>query len=58
MSSVNVLTPKQKVPILAASKKKNWTIVIERKISIQDSGSNSFVRFQVGATFDGYLENQ
>ena len=55
---MNVLTRKQKVPILAARKKKKLTIVMERKISIQDSGSNSFVRFQVGATFDGYLENQ
>ena len=55
---MNVRIPKYEVPILAAMKKKIVTDIIEMKISIQDVGSNSFTRFQVGATLAGYLENQ
>ena len=55
---MNVRIPKCKDPILAAKKKKRVTDRIDVKISIQDVGSNSFRRFQVGATLAGYLENQ
>ena len=55
---MNVPLPKYEVPILAAMKKKIVTNVIEMKINIQDGGSNSFTRFQVGATLAGYRENQ
>ena len=57
-SSRAVLIPKYEVPILPEIKKKIVTKNIDRKISIQDVGSNSFKRFQVGATLDGNLENQ
>ena len=55
---VNVRIPKYEVPILAAMKKKIVTNVIDVKINNQEVGSNSFTRFQVGATLAGYLENQ
>ena len=55
---MNVLIPKYVVPILAAIKKKIVTETIDVKISVQDVGSNSFTRFQVGDTLSGYLENQ
>ena len=58
ISSMNVRIPKYEVPILAAMKKKSVTNIIDVKINIQDGGSNSFRRFQVGATLAGYLENQ
>ena len=58
ISSVNVLIPKYEVPILAAMKKKIVTNIIDVRINIQDGGSNSFRRFQVGLTLAGYLENQ
>ena len=58
ISSMNVRIPKCVVPILAAMKKKIVTNTIDVKINIQDVGSNSFRRFQVGATLAGYLENQ
>ena len=58
ISSMNVRIPKYEVPILAAMKKKIVTNIIDVKISVQDGGSNSFTRFQVGATLSGYLENQ
>ena len=58
ISSMIVRIPKCLVPILAAMKKKIVTNIMEIKISIQDVGSNSFTRFQVGATLAGYLENQ
>ena len=58
ISSMNVRIPKCVVPILAAMKKKIVTNTIEIKINIQDVRSNSFKRFQVGATLAGYLENQ
>ena len=55
---MNVRIPNCEVPILAAMKKKRVTDIIDVKINIQDGGSNSFRRFQVGATLAGYLENQ
>ena len=55
---MNVRIPKYEVPILAAMKKKIVTDIIDVKIRIQDGLSNSFRRFQVGATLAGYLENQ
>ena len=55
---MKALIPKCKDPILAAKKKKIDTHRIDVKIPIQDGGSNSFRRFQVGATLAGYLENQ
>ena len=58
ISTLKVRVPKSEVPILAAMKKKIVTDIIEIKINIQDVGSNSFRRFQVGATLAGYLENQ
>ena len=58
ISDMDILIPKYLVPILAAMKKKRFTNIIDVKINIQDVGSNSFSRFQVGATLDGYLENQ
>ena len=58
ISSMNVRIPKYEVPILAAKKKKSVTDIMDVKISIQEGVSNSFTRFQVGATLDGYLENQ
>ena len=58
ISSMNVRIPKYEVPILAAKKKKRVTDIIDVKINIQDVGSNSFRRFQVGAILAGYLENQ
>ena len=53
---MNVRIPKYEVPILAAMKKKSVTDIIDVKIRIQDGVSNSFRRFQVGATLAGYLE--
>ena len=53
-----VRIPKYEVPILAAMIKKIVTNIIEVKIRVQDGGSNSFTRFQIGATLAGYLENQ
>ena len=50
--------PKYKVPILAAMKKKSVTQKMEAKIRIQDVGSNSLSRFQVGAILGGYLDHQ
>ena len=58
ISSMNVRISKYAVPILATMKKKIVTDIIERNISNQDGVSNSFRRFQVGATLAGYLENQ
>ena len=58
ISAVKVRIPKCKVPILAEKKKKIVTDIIDVKISVQDGVSNSFTRFQVGATLAGYLENQ
>ena len=58
ISSMNVLIPKYKVPILAEIQKIIVTDNIDVKISIQDCTSNIFRRFQVGATLAGYLENQ
>ena len=58
ISSMNVRIPNCEVPILAAMKKKIVTLIIDVKINIQDGRSNSFTRFQVGATLAGYLENQ
>ena len=55
---MNVRIPKRTVPILAEKKKKIVTDIIDVKMSNQDVGSNSFTRFQVGATLAGYLENQ
>ena len=55
---MTVRIPKCKFPILAEKKKKIVTDIIERKISNQDVGSNSFTRFQVGRILAGYLENQ
>ena len=55
---MDIWIPKYLVPILAAMKKKSVTNIIEMKINIQDVRSNSFRRFQVGATLAGYLENQ
>ena len=55
---MNVRIPKYEVPILAAMKKNIVTDIIDVKINIQDGGSNSLRRFQVGATLAGYLENQ
>ena len=55
---MNVWIPKYEVPILAAMKKKIVTNIMDVKIPIQPGGSNSFTRFQVGATLAGYLENQ
>ena len=46
------------VPILAEMKKKNETERSEKKINIQDIGSNTFRIFQVGANRAGNLENQ
>ena len=53
---MNVRIPNCEVPILAAMKKKIVTDIIEMKINIQDGRSNSFRRFQVGATLAGYLD--
>ena len=58
ISSRNVRIPKHEVPTLAEMKKKIVTDMIESKINIQDVRSNSFRRFQIGATLAGYLENQ
>ena len=58
ISSETVRIPKYDDPIWAAMKKNIVTNIIDEKINIQDSESNSFTRFQVGATFAGYLENQ
>ena len=58
ISSMNVRIPKYDVPILAAKKRNSVTDVVDAKISIQEVGSNSFTRFQVGATLAGYLEYQ
>ena len=55
---MNVRIPKYEDPILAEIQKQNVTDTIDVKISIQDWGSNSFRRFQVGAILEGYLENQ
>ena len=58
ISSMMVRIPKYDVPILAAKKRNSVTDVTDAKISIQEGVSNSFTRFQVGATLAGYLENQ
>ena len=58
MSAVNVLTPNNEVPILAAMTKKIDNKNNEMNINVQDIGSNIFTRFQIGETFSGYLENQ
>ena len=58
ISSMNVGIPKFEEPTLAAKKKKIVTRTIDVKISIQDVGSNSPRRFQIGDTLAGYLENQ
>ena len=58
ISTMNVRIPNCEVPILAAMKKKRVTDIIEMKIKIQDGGSNSFRRFQVGATLAGYLDHK
>ena len=58
ISSMMVRIPKYDVPILAAKRRKIVTDVIDAKIKIQEGVSNSFTRFQVGATLAGYLENQ
>ena len=58
ISCMNVRIPKYEVPILAPMKKKIDTHRIDVKIPIQDGGSNSFRRFQVGVSLSGYLENQ
>ena len=58
LDQIEVEFPKCKAPILAEKKKKLKTNKIERKMKIQDIGSNSFRRFQVGATLAGNLENQ
>ena len=58
ISDMDIRIPKYLVPILAAMKKKRFTNIIDVKINIQDVGSNSCTRFQVGATLAGYLENQ
>ena len=58
ISSLEVLIPKCKVPTLAEKKKRIVTVKMDVKINIQDGGSNSFTRFQVGATLAGYLENK
>ena len=55
---MNVRILKDEEPILAETKKKIDTENIDVKINIQDKGSNSFRRFQVGATLEGYFENQ
>ena len=53
---MNVRIPKYEVPILAAMKKTIDTVTIDAKINIQEVGSNSLTRFQVGETLAGYLE--
>ena len=58
ISTMDVRIPKYDVPILAAKNRNSVTDVVDAKISIQDGRSNSFTRFQVGATLAGYLENQ
>ena len=58
ISSVNVRIPKHEEPILAEILRKIVTDKIEAKINIQDWGSNSFRRFQVGEVLEGNLENQ
>ena len=58
ISTLKVRVPKSEVPILAAMKKKIVTDIIDVKINDHDGGSNSFKRFQIGATLAGYLENQ
>ena len=58
ISTVVVRIPKYEVPILAAMKRKIVTDIIDVKINIQHGRSNSFRRFQIGATLAGYLENQ
>ena len=58
ISARNVRIPKHEVPTLPEMKKKIVTDMIESKINIQDVRSNSFRRFQIGATLAGYLENQ
>ena len=52
------MIPKYEVPILPDMKKIIVTKTIDRKISPQDRGSNSFVRFQIGEVLDGNFENQ
>ena len=58
ISSWNVSIRNCDVPILAEMKKKIVTNKSDKKISIQDVGSKSLRRFQVGAVSAGYLENQ
>ena len=43
---------------MAETKKIIETKRIDRKINIQDIGSNTFTIFQIGTTLAGYLENQ
>ena len=57
ISSETVRILKYLAPTLAAMKKNIVTDIIDVKISIQEGGSNSFTRFQVGATLAGNLEN-
>ena len=52
------MIPKYFVPILAEIKKTTVTDKMERKINIQDCGSNNFRRFQIGGVLEGYFENQ
>ena len=58
ISSISGRIPKYKVPILAAMNKKSVTKKRDVKIRIQDIGSNSLSKFQVGAILGGYLEYQ
>ena len=58
ISAVDGRVPKYEVPILDAMKKKIDTDKIERKINIQDWGSKSFKRFQIGGVSEGYFEYQ
>ena len=58
ISSVEVLIPKCKVLTLAEMKKRIVTVKMDIKISIQEGGSKSFRRFQVGDILAGYLLNQ
>ena len=58
ISSWNVSIRNCDVPILAEMKKKIVTNKSDMKINIQDVGSKSLRRFQVGGVLSGYLENQ
>ena len=58
ISTWNVSIRNCDVPILAEMKKKIVTNKSDMKINIQDVGSKSLRRFQVGGVLAGYLENQ